>query len=185
MKTKHQVAMLTVMSFLLGFLLFPSLTFGDKPLYTGAPIGVYMEIDEITTGIGEFPPHENEVLIEAVAHGISQPYDPNTGGGNAQLLHKALHINKSLDQISPLFSFWLSTGHTLEQVTLRFYLLNAYPEIHFYTILLEDAIVRSYDIEKDGQHKGASETVSFVYRRITWTDEESGHTHTESWEGAE
>ena len=182
MKTKHQEVILKVAFFLLAFIMFPALTVAGSDPLVAADLIVLMEIEGFTNGIGTRS-HPDEVLIDAVTHGMSQPYFPDTGAPNGPPLHKALHIVKPVDQISPFFPEWLFTEGPPADITFRFFKGTGRGALNYFTILLENPRVVSYDLEKGELMRAASETVSFVYSRITWTEEFSGESYIEVWGG--
>ena len=62
-------------------------------------------------------------------------------------------------------------------------------EEHFYTVVLGEGYVSSVrqlseDVTIAGENDGPElEEVSFVFQDITWTYEDGGATHTDSWSG--
>jgi type VI secretion system secreted protein Hcp len=182
MRAKEPTAgLMTSMVLLLLLLVSPSFAAAERPQDAEEPPTIYLEIDPITHGMGQGT-HANELPIDAMAHELTQPFDPGTGWATGVRLHSPLHVAKPVDPISPLLPLMVSTGQTLHRVTLRFYLADATgSEIHYYTILLEQARAVNYGFEGVGAKKNASEAVSFVYEIITWTDELSGVSRTDHW----
>ena len=132
--------------------------------------------------------HENEAIIKGYSHNVTIPRDPLSGQPSGQRVHSPFVVTKLLDKSSPLLMSALATGETLPIVELKLYRTNYDGKLeHFYTLLLEDAIV--IDITPDVPHAFGEterdvaplEHVSFSYRKIRWTHEVAGTSAEDDW----
>ena len=122
--------------------------------------------------------HENEALLKGFSHNMNTPRDPHSGQVSGQREHKPFVISKIIDKASPLINSALTTGETLTKVELKMWRTSyaGKPE-HYYTVLLEDAIVVNIDAYMDIEVGAETsqvaplENVSFSYRKITWRHE--------------
>ncbi len=132
---------------------------------------------------------EGTILVEAFNHEVSMPRDPQTGLASGKRRHEPFVITKFFDKSSPLLYQALCTGEHFGDVTLKWYRIDATgQEEHYFTTLLEDAIIVSMRpfmpnaLDKETEQYGHMEEVAFTYRRITWTFEDGGVTATDDWE---
>jgi type VI secretion system secreted protein Hcp len=82
----------------------------------------------------------------------------------------------------------LCTGEHLKDVTLKFYRITKQgTEEHYYTIMLEDAIVVSIKpympvtLLAENEPYRHMEEVAYTYRKIKWTWEPNGIEAEDSW----
>ncbi|MCX4310888.1 MAG: Hcp family type VI secretion system effector [Desulfovibrio sp.] len=132
--------------------------------------------------------HEDECLVEAFAHTIMLPRDPQSGQPSGQRVHKALKITKVIDKSSPLLFRALTAGERLPKVEMKFYRTSAAGTMeHYFTIALEDAII--VDItsympncqDPSQEHFTHLEDVSFTYRKIIKTHEIASTSESDDW----
>ncbi|WP_324171607.1 Hcp family type VI secretion system effector [Sulfurimonas sp.] len=108
--------------------------------------------------------HEDEISIETFNYGSSIPINIATGQPNGQRILSPLSIVKLLDKSSPLLSEALNNGETLKKVEIKAYRTSYMGrEEHFYTIILEDAIITN--INATNTKNGPTEHVTFSYRK--------------------
>jgi len=132
--------------------------------------------------------HENEALIKSFSHKISIPRDPQSGQPSGQRVHAPLVFSKLFDKCSPLLYNALTKGETLTEVELKWYRISyaGKPE-HFFTIVLEDAVIvdisSSLDNEEDVSTSQVAplEHVSLAYRKITWRHETASTSGEDDW----
>lgn len=135
--------------------------------------------------------HEDEVLVEAFDHTVTVPTDPQSGQPTGQRVHKPLTVTKVFDKSSPLLYNALTSGERLTECKLKWYRTSTsgQPE-HYFTITLEDAIITNIHAHMPNcQDPGHShfthlETISFSYRKITWTHEVGGTEGSDDWRTA-
>lgn len=132
--------------------------------------------------------HENEALIKGFSHNINIPRDPQSGQPSGQRVHEPLVISKIFDKCSPLLYNALTKGETLTEVELKWYRTSyaGKPE-HYFSIILEDAVIVDIDAymeNEEGQAKtqvAPLEKVAFAYRKITWRHEAASTSGEDDW----
>lgn len=85
--------------------------------------------------------HEDQILVQAFAHQVIIPRDPQSGQPTGQRVHKPMMISKVFDKSSPLLFSALTTG---EEVSCRLEWLrtsSAGTQEHYFTIELEGATI--------------------------------------------
>ena len=131
--------------------------------------------------------HEDQILVQAFAHQVIIPRDPQSGQPTGQRVHKPLMISKVFDKSSPLLFSALTTG---EEVSCRLEWLrtsSAGTQEHYFTIELEGATI--VDIQSrmpncqdpENAHFTHLEDVHFTYRKIIWTHEVAGTSGSDDW----
>ncbi len=132
--------------------------------------------------------HENEAMVKAFTHNINIPRNTTTGQPTGQRTHNPLIVTKLIDKSSPLLYNALTNGETLTKVELKFYRTSyaGKPE-HFYSMVLEDAVITNMDAEMESQENTAAgqvlplEKVSFSYRKIEWRHETASTSGGDDW----
>jgi len=132
---------------------------------------------------------EDTILVEAFSHEISVPFDPGSGLPTGSRVHNALVVTKSFDKATPGFHKALTSGKSLDEVTIKFFRTEDKDEDkeHYFTIKLEDAIVvgiKSYMpniLDSNNENFGHMEDVTFTYRKIKWTWEPDGIEAEDEW----
>lgn len=118
--------------------------------------------------------HEGQIEVDAIYHKVDSP-------PAAARVHHPIRIMKEIDKSSPLLFQALANNENLVEVYIRFYrphVTGTYE--HFYTIYLENA--RIVNIEQYAlPSEGYSESISFVYERITWIYEPDGIEAMDDW----
>ncbi|MEW5702021.1 MAG: type VI secretion system tube protein TssD [Candidatus Zixiibacteriota bacterium] len=119
--------------------------------------------------------HEDCIFVEAVQHNVSVPVDPHSGSKIGHRMHRPLRITKAIDKSSPGLFKAMTTGQTLEKITLDFYRIdNTGVEENYYRITLGDVHVVDVVLEVPNCAVPANdalphmEHVAFTYRTITW-----------------
>lgn len=132
--------------------------------------------------------HEDEFLVQSFEHNIFVPTNPQSGQPSGQRVHGALVITKVFDKCSPLLYTALVTGERLPECEIRWFrTTNEGTDEHYFTHLLEDAVIISIDAYMpDCQnpalaHKTHLERIAFRYRKITWTHEVGGTEGEDDW----
>lgn len=132
--------------------------------------------------------HENECLVKAFTHDVDVPRSTNTGQATGQRTHNPLIVTKMIDKSSPLLFNALVHGETLTEVELKFYRLSyaGKPE-HYYTMVLEDAIITNLNTSMASQGSVTTndvtpyEKVSLSYRKISWRHETASTSGEDDW----
>lgn len=123
---------------------------------------------------------EGMIEVYSYTHSIISPVDAGTGQPSGKRQHKPLTITKPLDKSTPLLYQSLVTSETLSTWELDFYhTTSAGKSELYYTIELTNA--RISEITSRGSGYGVTESVSFVYQKITWTWVDGGITAQDDW----
>ena len=111
--------------------------------------------------------------IIGVSHEIVSPRDAASGQATGRRQHKPFTITKEIDKSSPLFLRSLFNNETLTSVLIGLLLPSGETMA---TVELENAHVA------DRQQHGDTETISFVYQKITWIWTDGNITAEDDWE---
>ncbi len=131
-----------------------------------------------------------EGTIEAFAleHTVMVPTEAS-GMATGRRSYSPIKITKSIDRSSPLLQQALCNNEELE-VTIRFYRPSPSGDgttQQFYTIQLSQSRISSIKtilpntLNESTANAPPMEEVSFVFGTITWTFEEGGITHEDTW----
>lgn len=136
---------------------------------------------------------EGSILVIAVSHDVSRPFDLASGLPTGKRLHRPLVITKELDRASPLLWQALVGNESLSSFELRFWTpqiaaaTGAGTEVQHYTIKLLNAHVsdirftmpnnRNPELARYSEY----EEVSFIYQHIEWTWTQGGITAMDDW----
>ena len=128
--------------------------------------------------------HEDEALVKAFFHNVKIPVDAASGQPTGRRTHGAINVSKSIDKASPLLFNALVNGEPLTNVEIKWFRPSiSGKQEHFYTMVLEDAIVVSIDTEM-GMTEGMvspMEKVSLSYRKIEWRHEVASTSASDDW----
>jgi len=134
------------------------------------------------------PRREGSNDLLGVEHALSASVDGRTGLPLGALEHTPVVVVKLVDQSTPGFLRALTTGQSLESVTINFYQVQGDgTEALFYTIELNNARIVGVETEHDEinapENAGHEvlERVSFTYQRITWIHHPTGAETTATW----
>ncbi|KMM85492.1 type VI secretion system secreted protein Hcp [Pseudomonas taetrolens] len=129
---------------------------------------------------------EDEILVQALSHGIVVP----GGAQSGQRMHKPLIITKVIDKSSPLINTALCTGEELTLCEVKWYRTSgSATQEHFYTMRLKRAVIIGVDLSMphcqnmETAHFTQLETVHFAYESITWQHEIAGTSGWDIWQG--
>lgn len=133
---------------------------------------------------------EGSSLIQAFDHDINIPLDTATGLGVGRRQHGPVTLTKRIDKASPLLYAALvrNEGLTVTVKWFRYTQGGGGGQVHYYTILLEDARLVGMKeffppvMDQRMESWSHQETLKIRYRRITWTWEDGGVTATDDWQ---
>lgn len=135
--------------------------------------------------------HEDEIIVHAFNHRITQGRDPESGTPIGQRVHEPLTITKVFDKCSPLLYQALCDGERLTNAELKWYRTSAQgKQEHYFTMKLEDAIIVNINARMPSSQDPNMaqfphlEDVSFSYRKIIWTHEVGGTSGEDDWRAA-
>ena len=131
---------------------------------------------------------EDSILVYAMNHRIHIPRDPQSGLPSGKRIHGPLVIEKEVDKSSPMLQQALCSGEHLSEVRIDHYRIDdTGVEEHYYTILLENAIIVEMEpyvpiafLTKNEPYRHM-EKVSFTYSKIKWKHEIDTIESEDSW----
>lgn len=115
------------------------------------------------------PGREGFIEVHEVTHLVEVPIDQATGQITGSRQHKPLVVRKRTEKSSPKICQALTSGERCRVELRLFRTLENGQEQHYYTIVLEDALVAAYHPATLADDDHLHEEVAFVYRQITWT----------------
>lgn len=131
---------------------------------------------------------EGTILCQAFDHTIAIPRDPQTGQPSGLRVHNPMEVIKFFDKATPKLYQALCSGERFSDVTLKWYRIDkAGIEEHYYTIVLEDAIVVTMNawvpncLDPQFESYGHMEKTAWTYRKIRWTWEPDGIESEDDW----
>lgn len=132
--------------------------------------------------------HEDQVLVQAIAHDVHVPINKQSGQPSGQRVHEPLIINSHFNKSVPLLYNALTTGELLNEVCLQWYRtsIEGRQEAFFTTRLIDAIIVAiSCHMPNCQSPKGKIYTpfieVAFSYRKIEWEHIMSGTAGADDW----
>lgn len=132
--------------------------------------------------------HEDEILVQAVSHGITVPTDPQSGQPTGQCRHSPLVVTCALNKAIPLIYNAVVNGEKLPLVELRWYRTSIEgKQEKFYVDILKDAIATSLTrILPHAQDKSTAEytqlvNITFRYSALTMEHIMSGTAGSHNW----
>jgi len=132
--------------------------------------------------------HEDEILVQAVNHGVGVPTDPQSGQPTGQRVHSPLTVTCALNKATPLIFNTVVTGEKLLTVVLKWYRTSVDgKQEHFFTYELEDAIATDLSVNMPhSQNESSSNYTQFVditfsYRKITLDHIQAGTSGSDDW----
>jgi len=124
---------------------------------------------------------ENTILVQGFSQGMVLPHNPLDGLTTNSRFHFPVSIVKVVDKSTPSLYQALVTGEQFSQIKLNYYQINETGhEEHYFTQILEDAVIISIDTEtpvvfdKKYESFGDMEVVSFSYKTVKWIYEIDG-----------
>ena len=131
---------------------------------------------------------EGAIIVYAFGHSIKVPTDPHSGQSTGGRVHAPFKILKEFDKSSPKLYQALCSGELMKNVTIKWYRTDpSGQEEHYFTIALEDALIVNISPSMPTTFLQANEayrhmeTVSFTYRKITWTWVPDGVESQDDW----
>ncbi len=131
--------------------------------------------------------HEDEILVWAWDHAVTQPTDRASGGSSGTRVHSPVTITKQFDKCSPMLYQALCSGEALPSVVVNFFRIEGAAEVQYFTITLENAKVTEVkswmpnfqDTAK--AHLQQMEDVQFRYTKIMWENKKTSTQSEDDW----
>jgi len=142
---------------------------------------------EDSVGTGFVDQHDDEFMVFAFDHEVFIPRDPHSGQPTGNRVHQPLTVTKNFDKCSPLLYNALTTGERLSRCELKFYRISAVGEEHFYTVVLENALIVGINatmphvLDKSMDAYTPQERISLSYSNIVWTHVVAGTEGSDDW----
>ncbi|WP_374625984.1 type VI secretion system tube protein TssD [Pandoraea sp.] len=131
---------------------------------------------------------EGSVELVAYAHNVYIPTDGNTGKLTGTRVHKPYLLTKAKDRSSPELYKALTSGKTLQTVTIREYEIDgAGKEEEYFTTVMENVKVVSINAKMldikvpDYEKHNHLEEVELRYETIQWKYADGNIQHKDSW----
>lgn len=141
-------------------------------------------LGEESVGAGWQQDHQDQILVQAINHGIAVP----AGAQNNKRMHRPLIITKAIDKSSPLLNNALSNGEPLTTCRIEIYRPTGQGgNQHFYTVEINDAVIIGIDfimpncLESNAQQYTQLEKIHFAYQTINWRHEIAGTLGYDEW----
>lgn len=135
--------------------------------------------------------HEDEIMVQEISHIVSVPTDTQSGQPTGQRVHKPFSFTCSLNKAVPLMYNALTKGEKLTQVEVHWFRTSGGGgNEHFFTTILEDAIITSIDLimpnAQDPNNNSKTELfkVSLNYRKIEWNHILASTSGSDDWRNA-
>ena len=141
-------------------------------------------------GTSDKKDREESHEIWSVNHDVTMPYNQQTGEPVGHVQHHALTVLKKVDEASPVLYGALVNNESLTVELMWYRPLKGKAEAeHFFTTKLENALLVSISPYMPDMSGGAGnaaepmEQLSFVYNKITWTEQTNGTETIDEWTG--
>lgn len=153
-----------------------------------AHLWLYDASGALICGGSEVMGREGSIEVQSFGHGLSVPYDGNTGKLTATRVHNLMNIEKEFDKSSPYLYRAVATSEKLQRAIIRWYRINhAGMEEEFFQMILED--VRITGIHPNMQNfkhpegllSTPGESVGLIYSKITWKYLNGNNQYTDAW----
>lgn len=135
-------------------------------------------------GVGWQSGHEDQIMVQAVNHGVSVP----AGQSDGKRMHRPLTITKVLDKATPLLFSAACSGEKLKTCRLDWYRPSSSAGLErFFTLELTDAVIINVETImphcQDVSVAGFTqmERIQFAYRKITVRHDICGTMATDAW----
>ena len=126
----------------------------------------------VIQGDGTSKEAQGAIIIQAVQHGITVPFDAASGLPTGKRRHSPLYIVKRPDKSSPKLLMALALNENLTSVEIKFFrTVTTGAVVHYHTFKLINA--RVTELSTAGATDatgGVIENVGFVYEKIEVTD---------------
>jgi len=137
----------------------------------------------------------NTIECSSFRYAITVPQEPGSRIATGRRQHGLVKVHKRIDKSTPLLIKAVCNNELVDQAVFRFYrpwIDGRGTEQHFYTVELADGyVVGVSQVSEDTIMAGGDlagpmmEEVSFNFLRITWTYEDGGIIHSDSWDQAQ
>ncbi|EOC0001690.1 Hcp family type VI secretion system effector [Cronobacter turicensis] len=153
-----------------------------------AHLWIYDASGALISGGSEVAGREGSIEVQSFGHGLSLPYDGNTGKLTATRVHNLMNIEKEFDKSSPYLYRAVATSEKLQRAIIRWYRINhAGMEEEFFQMILED--VRITGIHPNMQNfkhpegllSTPMESVGLIYNKRTWKYLNGNIQYTDAW----
>ncbi|EOB9997421.1 Hcp family type VI secretion system effector [Cronobacter sakazakii] len=153
-----------------------------------AHLWLYDASGALICGGSEVVGREGSIEVQSFGHGLSVPFDGNTGKLTATRVHNLMNIEKEFDKSSPYLYRAVAASEKLQRAIIRWYRINhAGMEEEFFQMILED--VRITGVHPNMQNfkhpKGLLstpvESVGLIYNKITWKYLNGNIQYTDAW----
>ena len=153
-----------------------------------AHLWLYDASGALICGGSEVMGREGSIEVQSFGHGLSVPYDGNTGKLTATRVHNLMNIEKEFDKSSPYLYRAVATSEKLQRAINRWYRINhAGMEEEFFQMILEDVRITCIHPNMqnfkhpEGLLSTPVESVGLIYNKITWKYLNGNIQYTDAW----
>jgi type VI secretion system secreted protein Hcp len=153
-----------------------------------AHLWIYDSNGSLVQGGSDVIGREGSIEIQSFNHGLSIPYNPNTGRLTSTRVHGHLSIEKEFDKATPYLYRAVARNDDLQKAVIKWYKINvAGVEEEFFHITLES--VRVIDIHPtminfkraEGMLAVPTESIGLAYNKVTWHYLDGNIQFTDEW----
>ncbi len=164
------------------------------------PMPAYLSIEGknqglISAGAGTFDSivnewqqgHEDEIMVHEFKHAVITPRDPLSGAPTGSRLHEPFSFTCTLNKAVPLMYNALVSGEFMNKVELRWYRTQGAEQVHFFSTILEDALIVDIKTEMPHVKEPTKQEytqlveVQMTYRKISWEHISAGTSGADDW----
>lgn len=131
---------------------------------------------------------EGAIEVQSFTHGLSVPFDGNTGRLTSTRVHQSMGIVKEFDKSTPYIYRGVATSEKLQKAIIKWYRINdSGMEEEFLHIVMES--VRLLNInphmhnfkDPSGHASAPTESIGLGYEKITWLYLDGNISFTDTW----
>lgn len=156
------------------------------------PIPAYLWLKDdggaVIKGSADVQHREGSIEVVGFSHAITLPVDAQTGKITGKRKHAPISFEKDFDSSSPYLFKAVTTGQKLTSAEFKWYRINdAGQEVEYYNMLLEGVTVITFSPGMPNTKIAGlggvnhSESVSFMYEKITHKYCDGNVQHSDSW----
>ncbi|EIX1534280.1 type VI secretion system tube protein Hcp [Cronobacter sakazakii] len=153
-----------------------------------AHLWLYDASGALICGGSEVMGREGSIEVQSFGHGLSVPFNGNTGKLTATRVHNLMNIEKEFDKSSPYLYRAVAASEKLQRAIIRWYRINhAGMEEEFFQMILEDVRITGVHPNMqnfkhpEGLLSTPVESVGLIYNKITWKYLNGNIQYTDAW----
>jgi len=153
-----------------------------------AYLWLYDQNGVLIKGGSEVLNREGAIEVQSFTHGLSVPFDGNTGRLMSTRIHQTMGIVKEFDNSTPYLYRAVAKNEKLQKAIIKWYRINsAGVEEEFLNMAMEG--LRLININPhmhnfklaNGQSSAPTESIGLGYQKITWKYLDGNISFTDEW----